>query len=158
MPFEHICVGLDFSETSREALRAAARMAGAAKLTLVYVWHAQHPYTAFSGDEVRSAVDSHDVLMREWIHEARELGATNVDAIFLAGNPADEIIELLHKDTSIDLVVVGTHGRSGLAQVLLGSVAEKIVRRSPCAVMAIPANIARGRRRLQRQAAVASIH
>jgi universal stress protein A len=96
--------------------------------------------------------------MREWIAEAHALGATNVDAIFLAGNPADEIIELLHKDPSFDLVVVGTHGRTGLAHVLLGSVAEKIVRRSPCAVLAIPANIARGRRRLQRQAAAASVH
>jgi nucleotide-binding universal stress UspA family protein len=157
MPFEHICVGVDFSETSREALRSAAQLGGA-KLTLVFVWHAQHPYTAFSGDEVRAAVDSHDTLMREWIAEAHALGAGNVDAIFLAGNPADEIIELLHKDSSIDLVVVGTHGRTGLAQVLLGSVAEKIVRRSPCAVMAIPANIARGRRRPQRQAAAASVH
>ena len=158
MPFEHICVGVDFSETSREALRAAAPLAGDAKLTLVFVWHAQHPYTAFSGDEVRTAVDSHDTLMREWIAEAHALGATNVDAIFLAGNPADEIIELLHKDSSVDLVVIGTHGRTGLAQVLLGSVAEKIVRRSPCAVMAIPANIARARRRMQRQPAAASVH
>lgn len=157
MPFEHICVGVDFSETSREALRAAAQLAGA-KLTLVFVWHAQHPYTAFSGDEVRAAVDSHDMLMREWIAEAHSLGARNVDAIFLAGNPADEIIELLHKDASIDLVVVGTHGRTGLAQVLLGSVAEKILRRSPCAVMAIPANIARARRRMHRQPAAASVH
>ena len=156
--FEHICVGVDFSETSREALRAAVPMAGPARLTLVFVWHAQHPYTAFSGDEIRAAVDTHDVAMREWIAEAHALGAANVDAIFLAGSPADEIIELLHKDSSFDLVVVGTHGRTGLAQVLLGSVAEKIVRRSPCAVMAIPANVARARRRTQRPAASASVH
>jgi universal stress protein A len=158
MPFEHICVGVDFSETSREALRAAARMAGDTKLTLVFVWHAMHPYTAFSGDEVRAAVEGHDDLMRAWIREAHELGATTVDAIFLAGNPADEIIELLHKDPSFDLVVVGTHGRTGLAHVLIGSVAERIVRRSPCAVLAIPANVARARRRSQRQHAAASVH
>ena len=158
MPFEHICVGVDFSETSREALRVAARTAGDARLTLVFVWHAAHPYTAFSGDEVRAAVDNHDVLMRAWIDEAHALGAHNVDAIFLAGNPADELIELLHKDTSYDLIVVGTHGRTGLAHVLLGSVAEKVVRRSPCAVLAIPANVSRGRRRLLRPAAAASIH
>lgn len=158
MPFEHICVGVDFSETSREALRAAARLAGDARVSLVFVWHAAHPYTAFSGDEVRAAVDSHDALMREWIHEAHELGAANVDAIFLSGNPADEIVHLLHEDPSFDLVVVGTHGRTGLAQVLLGSVAEKIVRRSPCAVMAIPASVAHARRRSARQPTAASIH
>ena len=158
MPFEHICVGVDFSETSREALRVAARTAGDTKLSLVFVWHAAHPYTAFSGDEVRAAVDTHDSLMRAWLEEARALGATNVEAIFLAGNPADEIIELLHKDSSIDLVVIGTHGRTGLAHVLLGSVAEKIVRRSPCAVLAIPASVSRSRRRSLRAAAAASIH
>jgi universal stress protein A len=158
MPFEHICVGVDFSEASREALRAAVPFAGAAQLTLVFVWHAQHPYTSFSGDEIRAAVDTHDVTMREWIAEAHALGATNVDAIFLAGSPADEIIELVHRDPSIDLVVVGTHGRTGLAHVLLGSVAEKIVRRSPCAVLAIPANISRARRRMQRPSAAPSVH
>lgn len=157
MPFEHICVGVDFSDTSREALRAAAHLAGNARVTLVFVWHAQHPYTAFSGDEVRAAVESHDALMREWVREAHELGAANVDAMFLAGNPADEIVELLNKDPSFDLVVVGTHGRTGLAHVLLGSVAEKIVRRSPCPVLAIPAHVAQARRR-SRQPAAASIH
>jgi len=161
MKFEHILVGVDFSETSREAVRAAARLAGDARVTLLHVWHAAHPYTAFSGsstDEVHAAVAANEAEIDEYRREAHELGATNVTSVFLAGNPADEIIELAHKDPTIDLIVVGTHGRSGLAHVLIGSVAEKILRRSPCAVLAIPANVARGRRRPQRQAAAASIH
>ena len=160
MQFEHVVVGVDFSETSREALRTAAQLAATAqaRLTIVYVWHASHPYSASSGDELRAAVESDEAKMNELKHEAEALGASNVSSLFLAGHAADEIIELAHKDTSIDLIVVGTHGRTGLAHVLLGSVAEKIVRRSPCAVMAVPASVSRGRRRSARQPQTISIH
>src|SRR5690242_9710360 len=112
MQFDHVVVGVDFSETSRAALRVAAQFAGDARLTLVHVWHATHPYTAFSGDELRAAVASDESAMSELRVEAQSLGARNVDSLFLAGGPADEIIELAHKDPSIDLIVVGTHGRT----------------------------------------------
>lgn len=158
MQFEHVVVGVDFSETSRAALRVAAQLVGDARLTLVHVWHATHPYTAFSGDELRAAVASDEATMSEWRLEAQSLGARTVGSLFLAGNPGDELIELAHKDPSIDLIVVGTHGRTGLSHVLLGSVAEKIVRRTPCTVMTVPAQIARGRRRQARQPAPAHVH
>ena len=156
MQFEHVVVGVDFSDASRDALRTAARLG--TRLTLVHVWHAQHPYFASSGDELRAAVEANETSMRELEQEARTLGASQVSHVFLAGHAADEIIELAHKDASIDLVVVGTHGRTGLAHVLLGSVAEKIVRRAPCPVLAVPASTARGRRRQDRAHANASIH
>ena len=47
-----------------------------------------------------------------------------------------EIIDYA-RDQSIDLIVIGTHGRSGLMHVLLGSVAERIVRKSPCPVLTV---------------------
>src|SRR5688572_16223582 len=128
MQFEHVVVGVDFSEASREALRAAARIAAAAgaRLSVVYVWHSTHPYTASSGDELRAAVDADEATMNALRREATDLGVRDVSGVFLAGNPADEIVELAHKDESVDLIVVGTHGRTGLAHVLLGSVAEKV--------------------------------
>ena len=52
------------------------------------------------------------------------------------GSPFLEIIRYA-KDNDIDLIVMGTHGRSGLAHVLLGSVAEKVVRKSPCPVLTV---------------------
>lgn len=155
MTFEHIIVGVDFSEPSREALRAAATLAKTSngRLTLVYVWHSTHPYGTFSGDELAAAIESDEAEMNVWKREAEALGAPQVSALFLAGNAADELIELAHKDSSIGLIVVGTHGRTGLAHVLLGSVAEKVVRRAPCAVMAVPSKTARGRGRSSRRAA-----
>jgi nucleotide-binding universal stress UspA family protein len=161
MQFAHIVVGVDFSEASREAMRAAARLVEGtptSRLTIAYVWHSNHPYTTFSGDELRAAVESDEAMMAVWKQEAHDLGAEHVSSVFLAGNPADELIELAHKDTSIDLIAVGTHGRTGLAHVLLGSVAEKIVRRAPCAVLAIPAGVSRARSRYTRHAVSASIH
>ena len=52
------------------------------------------------------------------------------------GTPFLEIVRYA-KETAIDLIVIGTHGRSGLAHVLLGSTAEKIVRKAPCPVLTV---------------------
>ena len=52
------------------------------------------------------------------------------------GKPADKILEVA-KQEGIDLIIMGTHGRTGVAHVLLGSVAERVVRRSPCPVMTV---------------------
>jgi nucleotide-binding universal stress UspA family protein len=52
------------------------------------------------------------------------------------GSPANEIVQYA-KDNDIDLIVIGTRGRSGLAHVLLGSVAERVVRHAPCPVLTV---------------------
>jgi nucleotide-binding universal stress UspA family protein len=56
------------------------------------------------------------------------------EAQIVAGNPADAIIRVA-QEHEVDLIVMGTHGRSGLAHVLLGSVAEKVLRHAPCPVL-----------------------
>jgi nucleotide-binding universal stress UspA family protein len=63
-------------------------------------------------------------------------GAKCMSGKMLTGAPWVEIVSLLEKDT-FDLCVIGTHGRSGLARILLGSVAEKVVRHAPCSVLAV---------------------
>jgi universal stress protein A len=50
------------------------------------------------------------------------------------GNPADEIVQLA-RDEEASLIVLGTHGRTGFSRLLMGSVAEVVVRRSPCPVL-----------------------
>jgi nucleotide-binding universal stress UspA family protein len=54
----------------------------------------------------------------------------------LVGTPFVEIIHYA-RDQSIDLIVLGTHGRSALAAMLLGTVAEKVVRKAPCPVLTV---------------------
>jgi nucleotide-binding universal stress UspA family protein len=57
--------------------------------------------------------------------------------VVVPGEPAAEIVALAEREHA-DLIVLGTHGRSGLAHVLLGSVAERVLRRARCPVLAVP--------------------
>lgn len=61
---------------------------------------------------------------------------TNITSRVLVGTPFVEIIRYA-RDQSIDLIVIGTHGHSALAAMLLGSVAEKVVRKAPCPVLTV---------------------
>jgi nucleotide-binding universal stress UspA family protein len=65
-----------------------------------------------------------------------EQGSLRAEVALLAGNPFIEIIRYA-KTHEIDLIVMGTHGRGPIAHMLLGSVAEKVVRKSPCAVLTV---------------------
>ena len=60
----------------------------------------------------------------------------SVEAIIIQGVPFAEIISTA-KERKIDLIVLGTHGRTGLSHALMGSVAEKVVRKAPCPVLTI---------------------
>jgi nucleotide-binding universal stress UspA family protein len=61
------------------------------------------------------------------------------------GRPADEIVQAGGKGRS-HLIVIGTHGHSGVVHLLLGSVAERVVRRASCPVLVVPARSAAGKR------------
>jgi nucleotide-binding universal stress UspA family protein len=67
---------------------------------------------------------------RQWVLDAGLEG----DVLLVHGVPFQTIIDIAH-DRQIDLVIMGTHGRTGLKHVLLGSVAEKVVRLAPCPVL-----------------------
>jgi nucleotide-binding universal stress UspA family protein len=60
----------------------------------------------------------------------------HVETALLAGNPFVEIVRYA-KAREVDLIVMGTHGRGPIAHMLLGSVAEKVVRKSPCPVLTV---------------------
>jgi nucleotide-binding universal stress UspA family protein len=141
MRFRKILCPIDFSACSRQALRAAARLANehGAELELVHVWYL--PATLYAGDYVpdeairqieREAARALDGALAE----AKGLGAQRVGSKLLNGVPWRTIVDAA-SDPSIDLVVAGTHGRTGLARVILGSVAQRIVRHAPCSVMVV---------------------
>jgi nucleotide-binding universal stress UspA family protein len=140
MRFKKLLVPVDFSEPSRAALLAASQMCAdtGAQMVLVHVWQPNvYAYTApvfpvsFAEDYLRDAREK----LAGWQQEAHRAGARLVSTEVLTGTPWHELVELLRKDEAIDLVVMGTHGHSGLKHVLLGSVAEKVVRHAPCPVL-----------------------
>ena len=66
--------------------------------------------------------------------EAHKLGVTEVKALFADGTPWEQIVKLAETDPTIGVIVMGTHGRTGIQRALGGSVAERVVRHAPCTV------------------------
>jgi universal stress protein A len=136
-----ILVPIDFSECSEAASRYAALLAGDfnAELRLV---HVINPHAYPFGDKY-TALDPAE-LMRQTEDAAEEqlllmAGKTNVPytAEIRNGSPSIEICNAANQD--VDLIVISTHGRTGLGHLLIGSVAERVVRHARCPVLVIPA-------------------
>ncbi len=143
MQFHRILCPIDFSESSREAMRVAAELArkSQAVLVLAHVWQAPVWLTTadyeLPGGVVREAVDIAEANLEMWRRDARELGASEVNAKFLTGTPWDQIVSTAREDARIDLIVMGSHGRTGIKRAWIGSVAERVVRHAPCAVLVV---------------------
>jgi nucleotide-binding universal stress UspA family protein len=123
---------VDFSDESRAALRAAAdlsRRMGAA-LTLFHAESAE--------SELRAAA-APGGLLADWRREAERLGVARVTAASAPGQPATAIVEAA-TGGGFDLIVMGTHGRTGRRGALLGSVAESVVRSSRVPVLTVHAD------------------
>jgi nucleotide-binding universal stress UspA family protein len=139
-----LLVPVDFSENSRIALEWA--MAFADKLDAdVVLFHAfEMP------DVMKEPAQRHGLLNKDMIGRAKEEVVKELqafadkydeDKISVApeigeGKPFVEIIQAA-KTYDVDLIVMGTHGRTGLRSMLIGSVAEKVVRKAPCPVLTV---------------------
>jgi nucleotide-binding universal stress UspA family protein len=143
MTFKKILCAVDFSDSSRNALRAAAELARApgAALVLIHVWQppswTTEPGIQVPNEALLEARGVEEAKLAAWQAEARKLGAAEVAVRLVRGVPWDEIVGAACDDKAIDVVVLGTHGHAGLRRALIGSVAERVVRHAPCAVMVV---------------------
>jgi nucleotide-binding universal stress UspA family protein len=138
--FRSILVPLDFSDCSRAALDYAAHIAGhfGASLTLL---HVVEPVSYGLDFTLASPRQGPEMLAQL---EARMAGLTatlsaqwlTIDSVIRSGTPAGSILDLASQ-RHYDLIVMGTHGRRGLAHLTAGSVAEAVLRRAPCPVMTV---------------------
>lgn len=141
-PSKILCA-VDFSPGSHQAMRAAIRIANEAdaELVLVHIWNIPElPFTrqyVFSPEVMQELQEGSQGALATAVSEATALGARRLTSRLLNGMPRQEIVKLVEHDPAFDLVVVGTHGRTGLARVLLGSIAEGIVRHAPCSVLVV---------------------
>lgn len=136
-----ILVPLDFSPTSAEALRFAVDLSlkYEASITILYVDELvfiMSPYAPLPANTIQNWISEGRTLLENAKGDALKAGATDVDAVLLQGRASPEIIRVAH-DGNFDLIVMGTHGRSGVDRVLIGSVAERVVRRAPCPVLTV---------------------
>jgi nucleotide-binding universal stress UspA family protein len=140
-PPQHILVATDFSEAADCALSYARAMAHPldAKLHLLYV--IPDPYSLpwllhTSGVDVRHVIDTWKAQAQQRLEALRPDETTAV--VTTVGRPFLEIVRYA-KTHDIDLIVMGLHGQGTVSQVLIGSVAEKVVRSAPCPVLTVRA-------------------
>ena len=135
--FKNILCPVDFSDNSRRALTIATELAKSVDgtLTLVHVWQPIYGtlIAPTSGDVIQSFVDDAERMLRD-CEAAAKSGGAKTSSTFIIGVAWDEIVRLASR-AHTDLIVMGTQGRTGLKHVLVGSVAEKVVRHAPCAVL-----------------------
>ncbi len=145
-PVKRILVAVDFSECSRYALKRADELAKAldAKLELLHVWQAPvfvSPEAMVGatprGQTLAQLVQQQaEKSMASFVKEAEDAGIRVESARVVDGDPAHTIVSEAERGQH-DLIAIGTHGRTGFSHLLLGSVAEKVVRRSSRPVMSV---------------------
>ena len=139
-----VLVPTDFSDASESALRYGKAMAEkfGATLHVVHVMEdlLAHAWAAevyvSSMPQLRDEIEKESRQRLETLLGAEDRQRFRAEIALLAGNPFLEIIRYA-KAHNVDLIVMGTHGRGPIAHMLLGSVAEKVVRKSPCPVLTV---------------------
>jgi nucleotide-binding universal stress UspA family protein len=143
LAWKKILCPIDFSDNARAAMRVAIDACRQFDGELVLFHSYELPgYTLPEGSVVSSPKMLQDLADRaeshlaEWKRTAVEMGAPRVSTVKGIGEPAAEIVEL-GREGGFDLIVVATHGRTGLRHALLGSIAERVVRRAGCPVLTV---------------------
>jgi nucleotide-binding universal stress UspA family protein len=140
LKFGHILVPTDFSDASKKALKYAARFAEqfGSRITLI---HVMEPVMSPDFTHFPLALDEEKVIENA-NHRLLAFGKALLNERFIegvivrTGNPFHEIAEMA-RDRKFDLIIISTHGYTGLKRALLGSTAERVVRHAHCAVMTV---------------------
>jgi nucleotide-binding universal stress UspA family protein len=155
--FKKIMVATDGSELTKKAVDSAIEITKLNKAKL-YAVHVVAPGDfAITQNEPKASITQNEPRDAEWKKEIKEHLTTQgkeatayvenvgkaanieVESVILEGNPADEIVDFAEKN-EIDLIVMGTLGKTGIKRFLLGSVAENVVRHSKKAVLVVRGN------------------
>ncbi len=135
----HILVPHDFSETAQTALSYAMELAAKlqARLTVLHAYELpSYGYPeglAMTPEVVENIQRSSELGLEAVVAKARQSGIAVAQV--LRQGPAWSEIDAVAKESRVDLIVMGTHGRQGISRALLGSIAEKVVRTAPCPVL-----------------------
>src|SRR5262245_19007047 len=128
----------DFSDRAAYAFQLASALARDHGSRLL-ICHVNQPPPPVVGEFGTAPPEPPDALedLKEQLHAVRPADDTiPCEYYLLEGEPAEAIVDLARR-TSCDLIALGTHGRRGLARLLMGSVAEQVVRTAPCPVLTV---------------------
>ena len=137
MQVQRILVPVDFSPCSREALESAADLAErlGAQVDLLHVWAGVYHHS-LEAEPLMMFAHSELAKEMEGLLESLELRGIDARGRLEVGSPREAIVRAA-RDGKYDLIIMGTHGRTGLVHMFLGSVAESVFRRAPCPVLTI---------------------
>lgn len=139
-----ILVPTDFSEGSGVAMQYAIGLARlcSARLVLLHVMELAVYAVDFAMTHPGVPADVRrrlDETIEDWVQRAKAEGI-EAEGVLATGTPYFEIAKAVERH-GIDLIVMGTHGRTGVARALIGSTAERIVRLAPCPVLTVKADV-----------------
>lgn len=136
MQAKKIIVPTDFSRASDAVLNYATTLAKEHGGALV-ITHVEEPMPAYVGEGYYGMPSPPNPEVRRMLEAVRPTDpSVAFEHRLLAGNPAEEISRLADEEQA-DLIVMGTHGRTGLSRLVMGSVAEEVVRRANCPVFTL---------------------
>jgi nucleotide-binding universal stress UspA family protein len=130
----------DFSKRAEYAFHLACALARDYGARLL-IGHVQTPPVVLYGEmgALPPDLDETEEMLRERLVNVRPADADIAcEHFFMVGEPAEEIVRLAN-DEHVDLIVLGTHGRRGLGRLLMGSIAERVVRTATCPVVTVKA-------------------
>lgn len=129
-----VLVAVDDSDPAEEAVEFAADRFPDASLTLLNVAPSSAPVTDTRVHQEAAEREATETLLGEY--EDRLGDGPSVETRVVEGSPAREIVDYA-TEHEVDHILIGSHGRRGLNRLILGSVAEKVVRRSPLPVTVV---------------------
>ncbi len=135
-----ILIPTDFSEYSQHALKYAVALAESfkAKLYVMHVWEHSMigaPSEAYPQEIMIGAQKSEEEALKRLTDELRSK-RIEAEGVFVTGRVYVEIVTKA-EELDVDLIILATHGRTGLSHMVFGSTAEKIVRLAPCPVLTV---------------------
>jgi len=142
--YTDVLLATDFSETARVALDHAATLARdhGATLHLLHVveefsyWES-FDLKHFPSDDVLAEIEENTrIALRDLVEEEGVGDEVATETLVRRGKPFVEIVRVA-RDVDADVIVVGSHGQTGLAETLFGSTAEKVVRKASCCVFVV---------------------
>ncbi|OZI40615.1 universal stress protein [Bordetella genomosp. 1] len=137
-PYQDVVIATDFSEGSRQALRAALAVAPGARLTLFHAYAVPPEADALPAEVIAEHLRRDALLKAEsFVRDTPELaGHARPEIVIQAGQP-ETLLSPFVFERRCDLVVTGTHGLTGILRTAIGSVAEKLLEALPCDVLIV---------------------
>jgi nucleotide-binding universal stress UspA family protein len=135
MKFKKVLIPIDFSEFSKQAISTCSTLFASdesIEFHFIYVWRLPSDYVTWTTDPKPEMQEKLETFVAEFEHAGEHTRHINL----LTGHPAMAICDYA-SEHECDLIALATHGRTGIAHLLIGSTAEQVVRHASCPVLSL---------------------